>query len=298
MLKGTYVFKQNGVEVGRSENIVTNNGKTAILQYLTNSSVEWASTIAVGAIPTTPTVSDLSLAYEVSRAAVTLKSYTIGNPNLIVVKGTLSSTLAANIYEIGVFPYNTSQVFGSRDQFIMDDFSNLNNWSTTSGTAYTSNAYAAQSPYSPRVGLNSINLAANSTITNPYVSYNFSPYSTIDTINILANVPVGSSGTLNLTLTDINGVTSTFTGYSFGSTTGYQVISLPLPVSIFQLSTVSSISIQTVGSNSSITIDALRVSVNSEITNSTGLVSRSVLTTPIAVISGIPLDIEYYLQLG
>jgi len=292
MLKGTYIFKQGGVEIGRSENIITTNGKSTIIQYLANSSYDWASTIAVGAIPTTATVNDITMKYEVARTPVTLKSYVIGSPNLIIVKGTLASTLAANIYEIGVFPYNTGQVFGTRDQLIIDDFSNLTNWTGT----YTSNSYAAQSPYSPRIGLNSIVIPANTTVTNSLASVNLAQYSTIDTLDILVNVTSGQSGTLNVVFTDVNGLTATVP-YTFNGS-GYQVLSNVFPSSIFALSAISSIAITTVGSNSSITVDALRVSVNAEVAASTGLISRSVLTTPIAKIYGIPLDIEYYVQLS
>ena len=145
MLKGTYVFKQGGVEVGRSENIITTNGKTAILQYLSGALSEWAASIAVGTINTTPTVNDLTLAYEVARSAVTLKSFQVGSPNLIVVKGTLAASVAANIYEVGVFPVTTANIFGTRDQLIIDDFSGISNWKGT----YTTNQYAAQNSISP-----------------------------------------------------------------------------------------------------------------------------------------------------
>ena len=301
-LKGTYVFKQNGIEIGRSENLVTTNGKSAILKYLTNSSVEWASALAVGALPTTPTVSDLTLAYEIARSSVTMKSYTPGSPNLIVIKGTLNSSVSANIYEIGLYPFNTSQTMGSRDQFIIDDFSNLNNWliSTTplSSNASYYNAYAPQSPYSPRIGLYSAIIPANTTIINSTFAANLGSYTALDTVDLLVNVANGKSGILNVTFTDVNGISATTLAYSFSYTGSYQVLSLNLPSNISSLSTINKITLTTVGTNSQITVDAIRVSVAAEISNSVALVSRSVLTTPIAKIYGTPLDIEYYLQLS
>ena len=33
-MKGTYIYKQNGIEIGRSENVITTDGKKSILQYL------------------------------------------------------------------------------------------------------------------------------------------------------------------------------------------------------------------------------------------------------------------------
>jgi len=297
MIKGTYVFKQGGVEIGRSDNIITTHGKEAIVQYLADSTFEWASAIAVGSINTTPALSDLTLKYETARTGVTLKSYKNGSPSLIIVKGTLDANLSANIYEIGVFPSKTKQVFGTRDQLIIDDFSTIVNWSTSSGTAYTTNAYAAQSPYSPRIGLYSVAMTAGSTIVNSNFNVDLSTYSPIDTLDLLVNVDSGKSGTLNVTLTDVNGLTSTL-AYTFGTTTGYQILSQALPSSIFSLSNVKSIQFATVGANSNITLDAIKVAVLSEISDTTSLVSRSVLTTPIAKIYGTPLDIEYYVQLS
>jgi len=295
MLKGTYVFKQGGVEVGRSENIITTNGKTAILQYLSGALSEWAASIAVGTINTTPTVNDLTLAYEVARSAVTLKSFQVGSPNLIVVKGTLAASVAANIYEVGVFPVTTANIFGTRDQLIIDDFSGISNWKGT----YTTNQYAAQNSISPRIGTYSVNIPAATTISNSNFYLNLSSYSQLDSLNILANVPSGSSGTLNVVLTDVSSNTA-IVSYTFNgaTTSGYQILSGKLPSNISTLGTITSVSIQTVGVSSSITVDAIKVSVLGEITNSAGIVSRSVLTTPIAKIYGVPLDIEYYLQLS
>jgi hypothetical protein len=304
MLKGTYVFKQDGIEIGRSENIVTTNGKTAILQYLCGSVSEWASSIAVGAMAspvspatTAPALTDLTLAYEIARSAVTLKSFQVGSPNLLIVKGTLDASVSANIYEVGVFPITTSSIFGTRDTLILDDFSATANWTPSSN--YTVNAYAAQNSLSPRIGLNSLNLSANTTTTNTSFFTSLSSYSNLDSLNVLANVGSASQGTLNVILKDSNGVSVTIP-YTFNGSvsSGYQILTANLPSNIGSLATINSIALQTVGSSSSITVDAIRVSVLGEVTNSAGLISRSVLTTPIAKIYGIPLDIEYYLQLG
>lgn len=291
MIKGTYVFKQNNIEVGRSNNLITTNGKKIILQYFANPANDWAAAIAVGGLPTTPSVSDQSLYYEFSRAAVTLKSYKSGTPNLIIAKATLDASIAANIYEVGIYPNLTSQVFGTRDQFIIEDFSNTSNLSTVSGTAYTANPYAASSPYSPRFGLNSISIPAGTTVINTDYNLNLSLYTLLDTIDILANAT--STGTLTLTATDINGVTFTLNYSVFGS--GYQVLSQNIPNQIYSMSTIKSLQLS---STSNVTVDCIRISVNAELSNDTSIVSRSVLSNPIAKLQNIPLDIEYYLELS
>ena len=44
-LKGEYVFYRDGIEVARSKNIITNNGKEQIINYLSrqNSEYGWIS---------------------------------------------------------------------------------------------------------------------------------------------------------------------------------------------------------------------------------------------------------------
>lgn len=302
MLKGTYIFKQNGIEIGRSENIITNSGKKAILKYLSNSISDWASSISVGAIPTAASASDATLYYETARSAVTMKSYRSGTPNLIVVKGTLDASIAANIYEIGVYPNTTAQIFGVRDQMILTDFSYYYDWVKTAGSGtISSSPFVPQDPYSPRIGFSSVKLPAATTMQNTNFALNMSSYTSMDTLDLLVNVPTTSTGanTLNVTLTDVNGLTSTASySYNASTTSGYQILSTNLASNINTLSTIKSITIQSVGTNSAIVLDAIRVSVGAEIGEGAALVSRSVLTTPIAKIYGTPLDIEYYLQLS
>ena len=291
-LKGTYVFKQNGKEIARSKNIITTNGKNAILQYLSGSITDWAAGFAVGAINTATNINDTSLYYEIARSAITLKSYKTGSPNLIIIKGTIDKAVSANIYEIGIYPAANESVFGKRNLFIINDFSDITNWSGV----YTSNEFVAQNTLSPRIGSYSITMDANSVISNYEILANFSQYNVIDTIDILVNVPPDQSGQLDLILTDNTGTSKTLS-YNFLNP-GYQVLSQNITNDILNLSTISEISLQTTGTNSSITVDAIKVSINQELGPLTSLVSRSALTTPIAKIYGESLDIEYYVELS
>jgi hypothetical protein len=298
MLKGTYVFKQNGVEVGRSNNIITTNGQNAILQYISGNSSDWASSIAVGVMNATPTVNDLNLQYEIARSSVTLKSYKIGTPNLIIVKGVIDASVSANIYEVGVYPYNTDKIFGKRDKLVLTDFSIPTDWTAVVG-AFSSTPFAAQQSLSPRVGLYNINIENQSIITNTGFMADLSSYSPLDTLDILANVDSAKTGTLIVTLTDVNGI-STILTYSFDGSvkSGYQVLSQNFDPTIYSLQSVKTITVQTVGANSDISLDAIRISLLGEVSSTSALVSRSILTTPIAKIFNVPLDIEYYLELG
>ena len=301
-LTGTYVFKQDGVEIGRSKNIITTNGTTAILQYLSGNSSDWAGSMAVGCIGNTARVTDLSLTYEIARSAIASKSYRTGttgySTNLLILKGRIDPQISGNIYEVGIFPYNTDSVFGIRDKLIITDFSSPSDWATLAGT-YTTTSYSAQGAFSPRVGLYNINLVNSSTISNSNFVIDLSSYSSLDTLDALVYVNSTNYGTLNVTLTDVQSVSRTVS-FSFDGrvTAGYQVLSSNFPADISSLANISTVTIQASGVYSDITLDSIKVSILGEISNSTALISRSVLTTPIAKIYAIPLDIEYYLELG
>lgn len=297
-ITGTYVFKQNGKEIGRSKNLITTNGTAAILQYLSGNSSDWAGSLAVGAMPTTANVNDLALRYEIARSAIIFKSYRIDTPNLIILKGRVDSQVAANIYEIGVYPSNNEKVFGTRDNLIVTDFSTPNDWVIVTGNVNLI-PYAAQMPSSPRVGLYNLSIESNSEITNDNFIFDLSSYSSLDTLDVLVDVEDGKVGTLNVTLSDVNANSKTISYPFNGNTTaGYQVLSQNFSSDIATLSSISTVTIETVGSLSDIELDSIRVSVLGEISNSTALISRSTLSTPIAKIYGAPLDIEYYVQLG
>ena len=118
-------------------------------------------------------------------------------------------------------------------------------------------------------------------------------YSDLDTLQILAYNTV--AGTLTVTLTDTYGNQYPFT-YTLQNNDGYQVLSAPFPPGIHWTNTVNSISIQTDGS-AVVTIDAIKASVTKELGSSDFIISKSSLNTPIAKNYGVPLDIEYYIQL-
>ena len=301
--KGTYVFKQNGIEIGRSDNLITTNGRKSILQYMAGVKQDWASDIAIGAINTTPSASDIQLNFETARVPVIMKTFqtAYGNsPDLIIVRGMLPSNMYANIYEIGIYPTKRISATSVKSNRLIEDFTSLDNWDATSGSA-TYTPFSPQAPQSPRIGNYSVQLDVNTVYENNSLSIDMSNYSSTDQLQILAYNTV--AGSLDVVFTDIYGYTSTVS-YTLTTNTGYEILSNYFSsttngaeVPIQNLNTVKSISIST-STGGVITIDALKVSVAAELTNQEYLVSKSVLTTPIAKIYNTPLDIEYYIQLS
>jgi hypothetical protein len=294
--KGTYVFKQNGIEIGRSTNLITSIGRKIILQYLTRAREEWAADMAIGALNTTPTVADTQLNFETGRYPVILKSFlsaTSTDPDLILVRATIPENLYANIYEIGLYPTKTSfSTISNRNNIILEEFSNLTNWSASTGTIEI-NSFTPQGSGSPRIGANSVRLASSTTYINTNLSVPFSNYSSLDNLQIL--LYNSTAGTVTITLTDISGTTQSI-NFTTTANTGYSYLSANFGSSISNFTYITGISIST-DSSASLTIDAIKASDASEISVEESLVSKSVLTTPIAKLYNVPLDVEYYIEL-
>jgi len=307
--KGTYVFKQNGRELGRSSNIITSNGRKMILEYLSGSRQSWAADMAIGAMPINdlgqaPLLTDTQLNFETFRHVVTLRTFisaTNTDPDLIVVRATLPVDLYANIYEVGLYAVSNSGFLTStRNNIILSDFSDLSYWDTTNGTT-TTNQFIGQGYGSPRIGANSINIDSNTAYSNSNLSIGFSNYTNKDFLQLL--VFNTAAGNVNVTLTDISGKQQTLS-FTTTNNTEYSVLSMLFdqntsganyaPISDF--STVTGINIST-DSNAILTLDAIKVLSSSELSTQESVVSKSVLTDPIPKNPNIPLDIEYYIEL-
>lgn len=308
-IKGTYVFKQNGIEIGRSSNLITANGRTMILQYLSSARQDWASDMAIGAMPTNtsgqaPLSTDIQLNFETGRYPVALKTFIAAsgsNPDLILVRSTLPANISANIYEVGLYAVSNSAFSTStRNNIFLTDFSNLSSWSLSSGTVVP-NTYIPQGYSSPRIGSNSISLSSSTTYYNSSTNIPFAGYTPLDSLQILAFNT--TAGTISVTLTDISGVSQTVV-FTTNANSGYSVLSTKFDTttsgsnysSIINFSNIKGISIST-DSSTYATIDAIKVSSANEISIEETLVSKSVLSNPIPKTPNVPLDVEYYVEL-
>lgn len=308
MFKGTYVFKENGVEIGRSQNLITTNGRKAILQYLAGVKTTWAANLAIGAIESIPTVDDVELAFETGRYPITMRTYqaaTNTTPDLVVVRATLPSNLYANIYEVAVYPTDATSEAAKNDNKILVDFSDMSNWLTSEGSTELT-GFIPQGAQSPRIGGYSVEILPSTTLSNSMVGVDISGYTNLDYLQILAHNTV--SGTFTVTMTDSAGYQAIFT-YSLSDNTEYQVLSVPFPQTIKDplgntvntssqfLGPIKTIELDT-DSTANVTIDCLKVSTTQELSVSDYIISKSSLSTPIAKTYGVALDIEYYVELN
>lgn len=304
--KGTYVFKQNGIEIGRSSNLITNNGRKMLMQYLAGSRVDWSADISIGALSTTPTATDTQLNFETGRYPVILKSYiaanaTTGDPDLIVIRGTIPENIYANIYEIGTYATtNKNSPSSNKNNLILTDMSDISSWTTPAGSIST-NIFTPQGAASPRVGQYSVTISNSTLYQNTGLAIPFSNYSSIDSLQILVYNTV--AGNASITLTDVSGSTQTI-NFTLTNNTGYSILSTNFDTSIgtgtdkaiSNFNYISSIAIRT-DSTAALTLDAIKTSSAAEISIEESIVSKSVLTTPIAKLYNVPLDIEYYVEL-
>jgi hypothetical protein len=307
LFKGTYVFKENGIEIGRSKNLITTNGRKAILQYLAGVKTTWAANLAIGALSGAPTIDDLELNFETGRYPITLRTYqaaTNSTPDLIVVRATLPSNMYANIYEVAIYPTDSTSGSNIMDNKILVDFSDMSNWVTSAG--YTEIVgFVPQGEQSPRIGNYSVELSSSTTFSNSSLGLSIENYSDLDSLQILAhNV---TEGNLTVTMTDSAGYQAIF-NYSLSDNIDYQVLSANFPntikdpsgnvvnVSSQFLSNITTVEFTT-DATAFLIIDCLKTAASDQIAISDYIISKSSLSTPIAKTYGVPLDVEYYIEL-
>jgi hypothetical protein len=116
-MKGYYVFKQNGQEIGRAGNTLTTAGKLVIANNMCTGGSKWAGQIAIGSLGdassggVSATASDKYLSFEFARTNVqsvsssptgTTGAYAGGKIRL-VCKAVFDPAVSGKIYEIGLF---------------------------------------------------------------------------------------------------------------------------------------------------------------------------------------------------
>lgn len=300
---GTYIFKQNGKEIYRSKNVITTYGKKYILEYLVRPSKDWSRSFAIGAMPTAATELDKELAFETYRFEVTGKSYQFGSPSIITIKGTMPESMQANIYEIGLYPQIIASSAYDRNNTMLADFSSIDQWDILSGSI-TINQFSPQSELSPRFGFYSITLndqgEQETRYKNSSLNISTQGYGVMDSIKVLCRdvntTDPDPAGNFYIVLTDSDG-NSCNVYFTAQDQLGYQVLSAPIPTEFTNLFNISSVEL-VASPTTTITIDSIKVSTIAELSDEYYIASRSVLDIPIPKAYGVPLDIEYQVQLG
>jgi hypothetical protein len=306
MLKGTYIYYENGQEIYRSENVITKYGKRFLTNFLAGRDSFSSKSMAFGIDSTSASDSNTRLGFEFYRTPVLFGSTDIQTLNdtttySVVYKATIPQDVAGYITEVGLYP-EYKESLSSYDGKFIADFENQLDWTNTP-LITTTNA---------RVGQYLLNMSSNGTAAKEYKTnvqtIDLSGYSVNDTLK-LAYV----KNDANLQNIVIKFYSSPLDYYSVtvspASGTGYKISSDITLNNLFSNastlnvdpSNINQIGITitpTSGQSTSTGLDALRINDEDTFDPNFGLISRSVLSTPLVKLAGRQVDVEYKLDLG
>lgn len=299
MIKGTYIFYEDGQEIYRSENVVTKFGKRYLTNFVAGNIANLGKDMAFGIDSTAATENDTRLGFEFYRLPVQFGSTdiqtTAGTTTYAVVyKTTIPQDVAGVISEVALYP-SIKTGTNNYDSKFLADFDNVIDWTDTLGNTATltqSNSKVGDSLATMSAGTYSFN-----------TSLDISGYSPNDTATIAfyKNDAYLSGITLYFETSAGNGYTLYFT---VPSGTGYKIVQAsigdliaygtPDKTSITKLK----LQIAESGGTTSVGFDGIRINDEDTFDPAFGMISRSVLSTVLTKLAGRQVDVEYRLELG
>ena len=307
MIKGTYIFYQDGKEIYRSPNVVTKFGKRFIANFIAGTVDGSDRDIAIGVDETAATDEDTRLGFEFYRIPVQISSTDIQTVSgtttySVVYKATIPQDVAGVIKEIGLYPTTRSSINNFDSKFLAD-FADPLDWAIGAGTNPVSTTTGA------KIGDSVLTFSSNSTSAQEYfnnTTLDLSGYSVNDSIrlayyknnanlqNIIIKLYSSTSNYYSTTITPAGG-------------TGYKITSDILLSTLFTSPTGTpdktninkiGITITPTSSNTtSIGMDGLRINDEDTFDPTFGLISRSILATALSKSAGRAVDVEYKLDL-
>jgi hypothetical protein len=306
MLKGTYIYYENGQEVYRSENVITKYGKRFLTSFLAGRDSFASKSMAFGIDNTAALDTNTRLGFEFYRTPVLFGSTDIQTINdsttySVVYKSTIPQDVAGYITEVGIYP-EYKESLSSYDGKFIADFDNQLEWTNTPLITETG----------ARVGQYLLNMSSNGTSAKEYKTniqaIDLSGYSVNDTLR-LAYLKNDS----NLQNIIIKFYSSALDYYSVtitpASGTGYKISSDILVDNLFSNASTLNVDPSNInqigivitpvsGQSTSVGLDALRINDEDTFDPNFGLISRSVLSSPLIKLAGRQVDVEYRLDLG
>jgi hypothetical protein len=299
MIKGTYIFYEDGKEIYRSANIITKFGKRFFTNFIAGNIESSDKDLAIGIDSTSATVDNTRLGFEFYRTPVNLSSTDIQTANstttyAVVYKATLPQDIVGTISEVGLYP-STRTSLNNFDSKFLTDFSSALDWVDASGF-YPETVFE-----NAKIGNSLLTLSTDEYTSNVFLD--FSGYSSLDTFRVAYYCNNTSTGTIKIRL-----YSSDVDYYEYAvnvsNTVGYKISS---DISISSLLTVGGgspdsseiikIGISKTGS-ADVDIDAIRINDEDTFDPIFGLISRSVLSPAVTKSAGRQIDIEYRLDLS
>ena len=312
-VSGEYVFYEDGKEVGRNKNLITKFGKRYLTQYLAGQSNTNLKDVAIGIGSTAASVNDTQLGFEFYRSPVTMSSLDIQTNSTtgissygVVHKTTIPVDVVGVISEIGVFPTVSlsSTDYASNS---ISTFEDNQSWADSNG-AFPS---VLTTP-TPKIGSYYLSMNAPSSGTKQYFNnfnIDISGYSALDSLTIAYR-----QVDLNLDYVFVRMYDSNNNYYEIRyagdvATTGDKIKSLTLNnlySSGYGSGAPDQTSIVKIGVGvkakssgaTAVLFDGLRINDEDAFRTDYGLISRSVLSTPIVKTLGKQMVIEYRIGLN
>lgn len=316
MIKGEYIFYQDGKEIYRSPNLITKFGKRFLTTYLAGNVSFANKDLAIGIADGTDFAAadtNTRLGFEFYRLPVSFGSVDIqtvgGNTTYSVVyKSTVPQDVSGIIKEIGLYP-GTRTSINNYDSRFLSDFENNREWYDSSNN----NPLIVTTP-TPRIGDSMVEhafIVGDTTSTTREFKYDIgvfdmSGYSVNDSLTLAYNRANTNSSQIRIKFYSSN--SDFFYADISPSGTGNKITSVSM-ADVFnnQTGTPDAASISTIGiqvtrssaaSSATVYLDGLRINDQDTFDPTFGLISRSVLGSSITKLAGRPLDIEYKITLG
>lgn len=309
MIKGTYIFYENGKEILRQSNVITKFGKRFLTNFIAGNIQASKKDMAFGIDPTAATENDTRLGFEFYRLPVLFGSTDIQTANnvttySVVYKTTIPQDVVANIYEIGLFPSTRSSI-NNYDSKYLTDFDDLLSWIDSGDN----NPTIENSEY--RINGNLLRMNSMAGASNEYKSsiptIDMSGYSDVDTIRLayykedanLSSIKIrlysDSSRYYEATIIPASG-----TGYKISEdiplSTFFAGATSPAP-DITNINQIGIVLTASSGGNTYVGMDGLRINDEDTFDPIFGMISRSIPASPITKLAGRQIDVEYRLDL-
>ena len=294
--------------------MITRFGKRYFTNMIAGNITSLGKDVAIGIGTSAASIDDTRLDFEWYRLPVSYGSTDIQTVNgvttyTVIYKTTLPQNIAGTISEIGLYPSSRISINESDSKFISDFTDNLT-WTDEVGQNPDFEINTATTTYS-KIGDSVLKMVAGvndpTEYTNSESVLNLSGYSTADSITISYYKYDANLSSIKLRLYTTN---SDYYQYTITplSGTGHKLQpDIPLssvlisPVGTPNLASIAKIGFlitPTTGNATAVGMDGFRINDEDTFDPQFGIISRSVLSSPIIKLAGRQIDLEYKLDLG
>jgi hypothetical protein len=310
MLKGRYIFSENGKEIYRSENIITLYGKRFLTNFIAGNIIDYRKDLAFGIDSTTAVDNDTRLGFEFYRIPVEFGTTDIysdenGIKYFVVYKTVLPVDLAGVIKEVGTYPSRRTSS-NSFDSKFISDFSDSFAWRDAESFN------PERSTTGALIGEDVLNFISGTGTEKEYfctiTETDFSGYSVNDSIrlsyykndNNLEKIKIRFySSDIAYYEVEIND--NAGTGNKISDDILLSVLyagSNSENPDISKINKIGIVIVPKTGLQSTVGMDGLRINDEDSFDPTYGLISRSVLSTPLTKVIGRLVDVEYRMELS